>query len=130
MTIFALATLALCQLDTPPASGLTRVLLADEPTSAMDPKHAIAAMRLFRELAASGLAVAVVLHDLNLADHYADDAAALDDTGRLIASGPVRASLEPSILSRVFDVPFIRVGDVRRKVLVPAPDDDDTMGST
>jgi len=120
---------ALCQLDTPAKTGLTRVLLADEPTSAMDPKHAIAAMSVFRKLAENGFAVAMVLHDLNLADHYADDAGVLDATGRLVASGPVRTTLEPAVLSRVFDVPFIRIGDVRRQVLVPAPDDADTMNN-
>jgi len=120
---------ALCQLDAPAKPGLTRVLLADEPTSAMDPKHAIATMRLFRELASQGFAVAVVLHDLNLADHYADDAGVLDSSGRLVVSGPVRTSLEPSVLTRVFEIPFIRVGDVKRQVLVPSPDDADTMDS-
>jgi iron complex transport system ATP-binding protein len=118
---------ALAQLNAPAPPGVTRALLADEPTSAMDPKHALGTMSLLRELTDRGLAVATVLHDLHLVDRCTDLVAVLDANGRLAASGPVRSTLEPPALSRVFDVPFVRVGDARNQVLIPVPDEPDTM---
>src|SRR5205807_3297288 len=60
------------------------VLLLDEPTVHLDPAHQVAMLRLVRELAcARGLAVAAVLHDLNLAASMATRIAVIAD-GRVV----------------------------------------------
>lgn len=94
------------------ASTGTRCLLADEPIAAMDPAHAQRAMGFLRALACegTGCAVVVVLHDFTLAARFADDALVLDANGRVAASGPVHAALEPSVLESVFGTRFVRVG--------------------
>ncbi len=83
-------------------------LLADEPCSAMDPRHTIATMHAMRELAVSGIGVGVVLHDLNIAAQHADRAIVLDSGGQVAASGKLPQALDPGVLSGVFEVPIAR----------------------
>ncbi|USN98069.1 MAG: ABC transporter ATP-binding protein [Phycisphaeraceae bacterium] len=91
------------------------VLLADEPVSAMDPRHAVASLGLIRGLAEPGretdrhVGVLVVLHDLSLAARFADDAVLLDESGRIAHVGPVGDVLEPARLESVFGIGFARV---------------------
>lgn len=81
------------------------ILLLDEPTTALDIGHALRFLELTRELAASGHAVVLALHDLDLARRHADQALLLegDEAGHHVL-GPVREVLAPTSLSRVFDV--------------------------
>ena len=83
--------------------GGGRVMLLDEPASHLDLRHAHALMRRLRMLAGEGLAVLVVVHDLNLALQYADDAWLLD-AGRLAAAGPWGQVLMPEVLQPVYGV--------------------------
>ncbi len=99
---------AIAQLMTAP-EGAPRVLLADEPTASMDPRHALACMDLLRDLASDGVGVALVIHDLSLALRVADHALLLDDHGRPAASGPADEVLTPGTLKPVFGVRFARV---------------------
>lgn len=80
-----------------------RVMLLDEPGSHLDLAHAHATMRRLRELAAGGLAVLVVVHDLNLAAAYADDAWLLGE-GELVAAGQWDQVLQPATLSEVYGI--------------------------
>lgn len=79
-------------------------LLADEPCSAMDPRHTIQTMKSMRELAAAGLGIGVVIHDLNIARRFADRAIVLNQHGGLAAQGTIERSMTPEILARVFEV--------------------------
>jgi iron complex transport system ATP-binding protein len=109
---------ALAQLDAAPSdpmptkaapSTTTRVILADEPCSAMDPLAALATMRLLRRLALDGLCVIVVLHDLTSALRWADDALVLDAAGRVAAFDRADVALAPDTLARVFGVRFAQL---------------------
>ncbi len=88
--------------------GGGRVMLLDEPASHLDLRHAHALMHRLRGLADGGLAVLVVVHDLNLALRYADDAWLLD-AGRLVAAGPWDRVLTPEVLQPVYGVALRRV---------------------
>ncbi len=79
-------------------------LLADEPCSAMDPRHTIQTMKSMRELAVAGLGIGVVIHDLNIACRFADRAIVLNQHGRLAAQGTVEQAMTPEILAQVFEV--------------------------
>lgn len=93
--------------DAEPASpARPRFLLADEPVSAMDPRHAIASMGVLKDLAASGVGVIVVLHDFALTAQFADDVLLLDADGRVAAAGPPESVLAPPVLESVFQTPF------------------------
>lgn len=83
-------------------------LLADEPCSAMDPRHTLQTMHAMRRLAHEGIGVGVVLHDLNIAARFVDRAVVLDSRGRLVAAGAATEALRPEILSSVFEVPIAR----------------------
>lgn len=79
------------------------VVLLDEPTNHLDLRHQYTVMALLRELADSGLALVVTLHDLRLAAHYCDRIAVLDD-GHVVAMGETREVLTDDILRDVFGV--------------------------
>ncbi|TNF25771.1 MAG: ABC transporter ATP-binding protein [Deltaproteobacteria bacterium] len=93
---------ALCQ-DTP-------VVLMDEPTSHLDPAHALRLAALLRELAGQGRAVACVLHDLPLAARTADEVVLLSGT-KIHAAGPPREVLTAEALEAVYGVSARWVGD-------------------
>ncbi|KOT99285.1 hemin ABC transporter ATP-binding protein [Streptomyces rimosus subsp. pseudoverticillatus] len=88
------------------------LLLLDEPTAALDLRHQELVLRLCRERAAAGAAVAVVLHDLGLAAAYADRTALLHD-GRIAAQGPPAEMFEAGLLSRVYRQPVEVIGHPR-----------------
>lgn len=48
------------------------VILADEPTASLDPRHQIDVMQKLRNVADTGVLVIVVTHDLGLAARFAD----------------------------------------------------------
>jgi len=85
------------------------LLLLDEPGSAMDLRHVHEMMSRLRSLARDGLAVCVVLHDLNLAATYADRVWLLDE-GRTVREGPWTEVLDPRILEPVYGVRIRPVG--------------------
>ncbi|QNN21112.1 ABC transporter ATP-binding protein [Planctomycetales bacterium ZRK34] len=85
------------------SSGQGRVLLLDEPTSAMDLAHVHRTMTLLRTLAASGLSVVVVLQDVNLAARYADRVW-LMRSGRIVSEGDWSQVLDAKRLGDVYGV--------------------------
>ena len=62
------------------------VILADEPTSSLDPRHQIDVMKTLRTAADNGALVIVVTHDLGLAARFADTVLVLSE-GRLVSQG-------------------------------------------
>ncbi len=83
--------------------GQPRCLIVDEPTTGLDPRHAIDAMGRLRGLAGEGRLVLAAIHDLTLAARYSSDVIALSD-GKVVASGPTREVLTPDLIRRVFGV--------------------------
>ncbi|HVV26644.1 MAG TPA: ABC transporter ATP-binding protein [Rhizomicrobium sp.] len=79
------------------------LLFADEPVAALDPYHALHIMELLRDLARSGRAVLVVLHDLTLALRFCDRLLLLQG-GRLIAEGAPQDVLVPERLEAAYRV--------------------------
>jgi len=90
------------------ASNPTGFLLADEPCSAMDPRHAHQTMIAFQTLAEMGVGVGVVIHDLSSAARWSRKAIVLDALGHLAAQGPADKALNEGVLSRVFEIPIRR----------------------
>jgi ABC-type polar amino acid transport system ATPase subunit len=64
-----------------------QVLLFDEPTSSLDPESTGEVLRVMRELAAAGMTMIVVTHELPFARDLADWVVLLDG-GRIIEEGP------------------------------------------
>ena len=91
-------------------AGRFRVVLADEPISAMDPRHAMAALGVLRGMACPRTAVVLVLHDLTLALRFGDLAVVMAGTGTVAAQGPVAQTLTPEVLGGVFGTRFERHG--------------------
>lgn len=94
---------ALAQITPRPGDDTPRWLLLDEPAAALDLAHQHRLMQLLRNLAAQGHGVLVVLHDLNLAQLYADEAIVLAH-GRLMAQGRSDTVLSPDLVQRIWGV--------------------------
>lgn len=89
-----------------------RVLLLDEPTASLDPTYQHLCLMRARKLAAEGVCVVAILHDLNLAARYADHIIFLKE-GRLAASGAMPEMMQESILEEVFNVHVRTIKDAR-----------------
>lgn len=82
------------------------IVLLDEPTSHLDPRHQHLVMGVARHLARQGYAVLAVLHDLNLAALYADRVAVMDRGELRVCAEPAQA-LRADLLAEVFQCPFL-----------------------
>jgi len=90
------------------------VLLADEPTASLDPRHQLVVMELLRSAARNGSAILAIVHDLTLAARFADRVLVMD-RGRIVADGPPADALAPERLASVFGIEAatVQVGDKR-----------------
>lgn len=79
----------------------TPVLLLDEPTAALDLRHAEATLRVIGDRARGGAAVVVVLHDLAAAAAHADDVVVLD-AGRVVAAGAPADILTADLVGDIY----------------------------
>jgi iron complex transport system ATP-binding protein len=79
------------------------ILLADEPTMSLDPRHQLVVMELLARAAHEGGAVLAIVHDLALATRYADRVLMME-RGRLVAEGTAREVLTPERIAAVFAV--------------------------
>jgi iron complex transport system ATP-binding protein len=77
------------------------LVLLDEPTSFLDPRHQLAAFALIASACRGTRAALVVTHDLNLASQFATRLALLD-RGRLVAQGAPEEILRPEVLEPVY----------------------------
>jgi iron complex transport system ATP-binding protein len=94
------------------------VILADEPTASLDPRHQIDIVGSLRAAADKGALVMVVTHDLGLAARFADTVLVLAD-GRLVSQGAAADALSDKIMGEVFRVSAYRAEYQRAAVIVP-----------
>ena len=80
-----------------------RFLVADEPTTGLDPAHGLTLFAQFMRMAAEGRAVIVALHDLSLAARYCHRALLLKD-GAALATGTAREVLTPERIAQAYGV--------------------------
>lgn len=84
-------------------AGKAPLLIADEPLTALDPKHQLRVMRLIQRFTENGGTALVVLHDIALAAQFADVLLWMR-FGRLVDEGSPAKTLTEQNMSRVFDV--------------------------
>jgi iron complex transport system ATP-binding protein len=94
------------------------VILADEPTASLDPRHQIDVMQNLRSVADKGVLVIVVTHDLGLAARFADHVLVLSE-GRLAAQGAPTQALSEAVMADVFRISAYRAEYQSETVIVP-----------
>ena len=94
------------------------VILADEPTSSLDPRHQLDVMKTLRAAADKGALVIVVTHDIGLAARFADTVLVLSD-GRLVSQGVPAEALSEQVMAEVFRISAYRADYQREAVIVP-----------
>ena len=94
------------------------VILADEPTASLDPRHQFDVMKSLRAAADRGVLVMVVTHDLGLAARFADTVLVLSE-GRLVSQGAAAEALSERVMAEVFRISAYRAEYQREAVIVP-----------
>jgi iron complex transport system ATP-binding protein len=94
------------------------VILADEPTASLDPRHQLDVMKTLRTAADSGALVIVVTHDLGLAARFAERIFVLAD-GRLVSQGTAAEALSEQVMADVFRISAFRAEHQHQAVVVP-----------
>ncbi|MGE0458733.1 MAG: ABC transporter ATP-binding protein [Bauldia sp.] len=94
------------------------VLLADEPTAALDARYQLRMLEILRDQAEGGTAVIAVVQDLTLAARFAHRVMVLDG-GKLVADGDPAQILEEGLLSRTFGVDGAVIERDGARVVVP-----------
>lgn len=84
----------------------TGVVLLDEPTTYLDLRYQLEILEIVHDLAAQGVAVGIVLHDLEQAAEVADRVVLLV-AGRIVADGTPEEVLTPERLSQAYEVDVV-----------------------
>ena len=95
----------LLQLWRPSESNDPRYLLLDEPTANLDLSSEMLLMNILKKRASLNVGILVILHDLNLASHFADKIAIIKD-GEIMAFGEPEKIMEDSFLTSIYEVPI------------------------
>lgn len=88
----------------------SRALVLDEPTTFLDLGHEMALFELLHSLAADGMAILLVSHQLNLLARFAD-AIVLLHHGLVVASGTPEEVMQAKLLEQVYEWPLVVTRD-------------------
>ena len=94
------------------------IMLADEPTAGLDPRHQWALFERLEAIAARGTRIIVALHDLALASRFARTVLLIAD-GRLAAVGSSEDVLTPERLATIFGVTSQLIAHDGHHLIVP-----------
>jgi iron complex transport system ATP-binding protein len=94
------------------------VILADEPTAALDPYHQLHTMEILQQHAKNGGTVVVVLHDINLAARFCDRLIVID-SGEIAADDSVDNILASDILQNVYQIDLLIHEIDGQRIIVP-----------
>ncbi len=98
-------------------AGDPEILLLDEPTANLDPKHQLETLELLEELRSHGLCLVLATHDLTHAYRVSDKVLMLKG-GRVFALGSPEEVLTPGNLLKVYGVRMLVLPTHR--IIVPA----------
>lgn len=83
--------------------GDPELLIVDEPTAGLDPRHALDALGRLRARSDAGRTVILAVHEVELALRFADDIVAVRD-GRIAAAGPTAEVMTDTMLGELYGV--------------------------
>ena len=95
------------------------VLIADEPTAALDARHQLIVMDLLQRIAHQGTAVLATIHDLTLAMRFADRVVIMNE-GRIVANDTPSLALTSDRIAEVFGISVNRVETPDGPLLLPS----------
>ena len=98
-----------------------KYLLLDEPTNHLDLNYSVDLLRFLKQEAQNGLAVLIILHDLNLASRVCDRILVVED-GQLVGQGKTEEVISELLIKNVFrtDVKIIWDNENKISAIVPS----------
>jgi iron complex transport system ATP-binding protein len=94
------------------------LLLADEPTNALDPYHQLHVMEILHALSRKGVGVLAVMHDLPSAARFMDRLVLMNE-GAVVADGPPAEVLRPDLLASVYRIEALHGENESRTWVLP-----------
>lgn len=94
------------------------ILLADEPTASLDPRHQITVMEDLKAETRRGTLVIAVTHDIALAARLADEVVLMHE-GRVAAHGPPQDVLTDERLATIYGIKVLRQRIEDQDVITP-----------
>ncbi|HRE19862.1 MAG TPA: ABC transporter ATP-binding protein [Rhabdaerophilum sp.] len=94
------------------------LLLADEPTASLDPRHQIAVMQELKAESRRGALVIAVTHDLTLASRLADDIVLMNE-GRIVAQGAPADVLTDDRFAVIYGISVLRHATGDEEIITP-----------
>ncbi len=99
-------------------AGAPDWIIVDEPFANLDPPHQRDLAALLKNAARAGAGVIIILHEMNVALHMADDVVVMVD-GAVIAAGPAENCLTPVTLSKAFGMAFDLIKHGGKRAIMP-----------
>lgn len=99
-------------------AGEHRVIVADEPTTSLDPKYQLHFLAVLKRQALQGTAVVISLHDLSLAARFCDRLVVLNN-GAVAVEGTPDQALNDRTLATVFGVHATRIKTAAGFSIIP-----------
>jgi iron complex transport system ATP-binding protein len=93
-------------------------IIADEPTTSLDPKYQLHFLSVLEQQAARGSAIVISLHDLSLASRFCHRVVVLQNGRAVVVDTPERA-LNDTTLANVFEVRAERLSTTKGTSIVP-----------
>lgn len=93
-------------------------IIADEPTTSLDPKYQLHFLSVLEQQAARGSAIVISLHDLALASRFCHRVVVLQNGRAVVADTPERA-LNDTTLANVFEIRAERLSTTNGTSIVP-----------
>ena len=81
------------------------MLLADEPTAALDPYHQLHTLEVLRKHIQKGFSIIAILHDINLAAQFSDHTILLNK-GQIVEQGTPEKVLTEKNLRNIYNISF------------------------
>lgn len=112
----------LCQLETSQSNPTDKFLFLDEPTNSLDIKHQLMVLDCARSYCDNGVGIIAVLHDLNLASHYADRILVMNK-GICVADGTAKQTITTDCMRNVFNAPLTinQIPEIDTPFVLPIP---------
>ncbi|WP_306250517.1 ABC transporter ATP-binding protein [Parvularcula sp. IMCC14364] len=81
----------------------TPIMLADEPVTALDPKHQLKIMSLIQNYVREGNSALVIMHDISLAARFSDRLIWMKE-GKIMADGPPAKTVTETQIETIFGI--------------------------
>ncbi len=87
----------------------TPVIILDEPTSNLDPKHQVSTLSLLKDICSTGKTIIMAIHDINQVAHHCSHFVMLKN-GQVLSADSMQ-NLTPGLLEELYEIEVKKITD-------------------